>query len=442
MRSKSNLIVFLLSISFLIFYTLNLTPVFSDETIYINMAKSIANGLLPYKNFFYAHPPFQLFILTPMATTNNFVLVKIFIALIGLISILLTYLIAKEIFNEKIAITAFVFFLIFPGFLIFGTQAMGMFEALLFFLISFYLILKKKLTFSALFFVVSFFTRYLAILLFPLLIFYIYKNFKKKEFFRFIGFVFLFSTIAFVLLISVFGVSYVNYTISYHLSANLKSEIGIANWVDQYLVIGYFTIFLSFFALTYGYIKKVFLIILFSLYPLIYDLLILLLLKQAIYHYFILPLPLLFISISATFWRSKFYSLMFFIVAVISLSIYTNLANISLYYNREKNKVFQELIDYTLNNTNEKDLIFGEPRSLNYVSFVTNRKIVNNYFDSDLKFINFVGKEKVLNEVKKAKPKLIFANQFYLDFFKEDYEIVKEWNEPGYYHMFLMKLKE
>ncbi|MEM5809644.1 MAG: hypothetical protein QW156_01990 [Candidatus Aenigmatarchaeota archaeon] len=87
-------------------------------------------------------------------------------------------------------------------------------------------------------------------------------------------------------------------------------------------------------------------------------------------------------------------------------------------------------------------MIFGEPRSLNYVSFVTNRKIINNYFDSDLKFINFVGKEKVLNEVKKAKPKLIFANQFYLDFFKEDYEIVKEWNEPGYYHLFLMKLKK
>jgi membrane-bound lytic murein transglycosylase B len=73
------------------------------------------------------------------------------------------------------------------------------------------------------------------------------------------------------------------------------------------------------------------------------------------------------------------------------------------------------------------------------------QKIVNNYFDSDLKFINFYGKEKVLNGIEKAKPKLLFVNEIHYSFLKpvlKNYKLIKEWNVPGYYHLYLFELSE
>jgi hypothetical protein len=68
--------------------------------------------------------------------------------------------------------------------------------------------------------------------------------------------------------------------------------------------------------------------------------------------------------------------------------------------------VFKELVNYTLKLTDRNDLIFGSPIPTNYISFVTNRKIALNYFDSDLKHISFEGVDKVIKEIKKARPSL------------------------------------
>jgi hypothetical protein len=106
--------------------------------------------------------------------------------------------------------------------------------------------------------------------------------------------------------------------------------------------------------------------------------------------------------------------------------------------------VFDEAVNYTIQLSKKDDLIFGEPRTINYISFVTNRKIVGNFLDSDLKHINFEGRERVINIIRTAKPKLIIADKNYEDFyhsFEEDYEEIKEWNIPGYYHLILMKAK-
>jgi hypothetical protein len=174
----------------------------------------------------------------------------------------------------------------------------------------------------------------------------------------------------------------------------------------------------------------------------LYDMSILIIFKQVIYHYFILELSLLFIAVGAVFSKSRYTIIKISLIVILSLSLYTNIQNIDLYFNKNNNLVLEELVDYTTKHTSINDYIFGEPRSLNYVSFITNRKIVNNFFDSDLKHINFIGKEKTLIEIKNAKPKLIFADQFYVDYFQDEYDIVKEWNIPDYYHLILMKLKE
>ena len=425
-------------LTFLVVRTFTLIPVMSDETIYLNMAKNFRKGLIPYKDFFYAHPPLQLILLAPF--TFSFQSAKLWISILGTACLFLTFLISKELFDEKTALFSSLFFLIFPGFLIFGTQAMGMFEALFFFLIGFYFLLKEKNFLATLFFTLAFFTRYLILLLFPLVL--IFLKIKKKQIFQFLFYQTSFIFLTFLLLFDLFGFTYFKDTIIYHFYSNLK--IGIANWIDQYLTLGFFTIFLSLFCLTHAFFEKNKLIALFSTYPLLYDLVIILGLKQVIYHYFVLPLPFLFIAVGYTFSKTKFLSLKIFLLLILSLCIYSNLKSLEFYYSKKYNQVFFEVEDRVLKNSNKNDLLFGEPRVLNYVSFVTNRKILNDWFDSDLKFINFYGREKVLETVERKKPKILIVNEFHYNFLKpvlKDYKLIKEWRVPNYYHIYLFQLK-
>jgi hypothetical protein len=419
-----------------------ITPVPSDEIIYINMAKALKEGLLPYKDFFYAHPPFQLLLLFPAAQTGNFFLTKIYISIIGLACVFLTYLIAKKIFDERTAFISMLFFLLFPGFIIFGNLAMGTFEALLFFLLSFYFLLKERLLISAIFMSISIFTRYLVLFLIPFVLIYLFlynrKNLK--------GFLIYFSFALFGMFLVIyyfFGFKFIRDTIIYHFWSNIKLSLELADWIWQYLSLGFFTEFISFISLAFGYLKKDYKLIIFSAYPIIYDFVILLIFKQVIYHYFAFVLPFLSIAFGRTFSSSRFVELKIFLILILFISLFSNFQSLIYYFDKSKNYFFDELVSYTLQLTEKKDLIFGEPRSINYISFVTGRKIVNNYFDSDLKYLSFEGFEKVVEEVKKGKPNIMVVDANYYkilyNYFEGNYEIIKEWYVPSYCNLILMK---
>jgi len=428
----------------LFFKSFFVTPVFSDETIYINMAKALKEGLLPYKDFFFAHPPLQLLLLLPAVLTNSFTFVKIYISTIGLSCIFLTYLIARKIFDKNSAFITSIAFLLFPGFLIFGNLAMGTFESLFFFLLSFYFLLNRKNFLSAFLFSLAFFTRYLSFLLFPFLLIYILK-FQRKDLKIFLLYSLISNISFFLLFYFLFGYSFIKSTILYHFFANVKLPGEIASLSLQYLSLGFFTIFISLISLAFSYFEKEEKVFLFSFYPLLYDLVILLIFKQVIYHYFAFSLPFIFISFGRVF-SSRSIELKVFLSLILFLSILSNFKSITYYFDKSKNLIFDELANHTLKFTSENDLIFGSAIPVNYISFVTNRRIVNNYFDSDLKHLSFEGLEKVVEEVKEAKPKIIVADAnhygIFYKYFEDEYEKVREWNEPEYYHIILMKRKE
>jgi 4-amino-4-deoxy-L-arabinose transferase-like glycosyltransferase len=429
---------------FLIFRSIFFTPIISDETIYINMAKALGEGLLPYKDFFFAHPILQLLLLYPITQTNNFFIVKIFVSMIGLASIFFTYLIAKKIFDEKSAYISVLFTLFFPGFIIFGNLAMGTFEAVLFLLLSFYFLLHGKVFLSSIFLSLSIFTRYLVLLFLPFIIFYTFKFYRKqlKKFSIFLALNLIFLSAIFLL---IFGFDFIKDTVFYHFESNIKLPISLANWVLQYLSLGFFTLFICFISLVFGYFKKDFMLLAFSIFILFYDITILLIFRQVIYHYFAFTIPFLSIVFGRIFYASKFLELKFFIILILLLSIISNYRSLIYYFDYTKNLVFDDAANYTLKLAEKNDLIFGEPRVVNYVSFVTGRKIVNNYFDSDLKFINFYGRDKVLNQIEKAKPKILFVDDQHYSFLGpilNNYKLIKEWNVPEYYHLYLFELNE
>jgi len=402
------------------------------------MAKAVKEGLLPYRDFFYAHPPFQLFLFQPALLFGaNFIVIKIFITTLSIGCVILTYLIAKELFGNPSAFLASLFFLIFPGFLIFSNQGMGMFEALLFFLSGFYFLIKKRILFSSILLSIAIFTRYLTILLIPFLFLYILQ-FDRKNLTKFTKFLLLTTITTAAALVLFFGENFLIDTLAYHTQVNLSIKAGLAQFLNQYLTLGFFTVFLSLIALFFVLFRKNDKILLFVAYSLVYDFLILLSLKMVLYHYFILTLPLVFISTAAVFTKAKYFIVRAFIIVVLILSIASNLVSVELFFDKTRHEVFPALESYVEENLDKNDSIFGEPRIVNYLSFVTGVKIANNYFDADLKFINFAGREKVFNEVNKIKPKIIIDNGYIPEF--KGYSLVDKWEVPKHYSIKLYKL--
>jgi len=436
--------ILILSILYLVFRSLFSFPIFSDENIYINMAKAVKEGLLPYRDFFYAHPPFQLLLFQPVLLLfgANFFAVKVFMVLLSVGTAILTYLIAKHLFGEKAAFYSFLFFLFFPAFLIFSNQALGMFESLFFLLSGFYFLIKKKPIVSSVFLVAAIFTRYLAILLLPFLLYYLYSH-DKKLLPRFAEFLILAVLLTGVAFTAFFGENFLVDTVAYHAQANISGKIGIARWLDQYLVLGFFTTFLSFVAIAFALMKKERKILLFGGYPLLYDILVLLGFKAVTYHYFLLVLPFLFMAVGAAFAKSS--TVRAPIAIMLAFSIIANASNIAFYLDESNHRVFPELAAFVKEikeNLDTEDTISGESRSVNYVSFVTGAKIANNYFDFDFKFVNFAGREKIFSNVAKTKPKLIvIENKFSsIGNFKGNYTFVSKWEIPNYYSLSLYKL--
>jgi len=431
-------IILLISVSYLLLLGFLITPSISDEMIYVNMAKVLAEGHFPYKHFFYAHPPLQLFLLAPLTLPKSFLFIKFFVACLAQLSLILVFLISKEIFrNEKIAFLSFLFFLLFPGYIIYSSQVLGIFESLFFFLLGFYLLLKKRLFISSLFFVISLFTRYLIVFLFPLILIYLLK-YKKGQLKIFLKYLISLTFVFFTTFCLFFGKDFFTDTVLYHIYTNLT--INLKQKIDWYLSFNFFTIFLLLLSLNYGIKNKNFKLILFPVYCLMYDMVTLLLIKNMFYHYFILPLPFVFISTAYVFEKEKNLVTKIFIISIILLALFTNYTNISEFFNKRNEIVLSELVSYIINNTNENETIAGFHIPSNYVSFITDRKIAGNYFDSTPRFMEYFGKEKFLFQIKKLKPKIIFEPLSYSRYFSDQYEIVEKFR-LGKINLVMMKIK-
>ena len=102
--------------------------------------------------------------------------------------------------------------------------------------------------------------------------------------------------------------------------------------------------------------------------------------------------------------------------------------------------------EFITNNTSEEDSVFGEPVLTNYVSFVTDRHMASNYYDSYIRYLVFEGEEKVIEKLRGDMPKFIIemkgyylVNPFFRDFVIENYELEK--NIEGVPNYSLYKVK-
>jgi len=402
-----------------------ITPRISDELIYLNMAKALSQDLLPYRDFFFAHPPLQLFLLAPICKHANFKLVKLFLATLSALTLYLFYSFSLKTFkNYKMAIYSFLLFFFSPSFLLYSTQALGVFESLLFFLLGLNLI-KKHENLGIISLVLSVFTRYLVIFLLP----FVFLIVKRKRFKFFLKILVAFGLI-FLLLTLSFGKEYVVDTFLYHFFINIKPNLSV---FQNYMRLGLSEISICGITLYY-FLRKKHRFAFFVFYLIFYHLLLLFLIKNWSYHYFVWVSPFVYLFFSYLLSKAelpfKGIPLAFFIA-----SFFLNLS--TLYTTSKYDDLLRESL--ILLNDFKKGSILGEPYVTNYLSFVKNYRVAGNLFDTTPRFIEFEGYEKIVETIKREKPTFIIdVWNLKLD---EDYKLIKTFRRGKCYSLNIWVLK-
>ena len=120
MLKKSNRILYLILILFIFFIIIwlffeyyvseNSFSFDYDEGVYLQTAFQHARGQALYKDLFLSQPPLLVEALSLLIKIfgNNVTIARSFIIITGFFTLVCTYLIAKELFNYRIAIFAFI----------------------------------------------------------------------------------------------------------------------------------------------------------------------------------------------------------------------------------------------------------------------------------------------------------------------------------------------
>lgn len=397
-----NKIVFIIVAFVFLIRLFFLHPTFSDENFYFNVAKQILAGSLPYKDFFFSHPPLQIYTLASLFKvfgTSIFV-GKLLPLITSSLNIILVFLISKSFFDEKTGFLASVFYIIFPAFLSFSLIEYGMLPTVFFFLLSFYLLIKDKPLLSASSLAIACMFRYNAIFYLPLFLMF-YKKKEIKKFF--IYFLIVFSAVL-LLFTQIFGHNFINDTIIFH----TESKVSVTQpFTMQYWSFNLPILFLVLISIILGITKKDKILVYLSIIPLVIDLILLMNLKVIFYHYFLLSLPFYAMVIARAFTSSKDQILRGFIILILILAIYSNFKTIDYYINPSNASRMIEIDNFVNKNSGKDDKIFGEPSLTNYISFISDRKISSDYLDSYMQHMVFEGTDKVVKNLEKDKPKFV-----------------------------------
>jgi len=404
MKIKYEYAIFSIALVSIIARLFLLHPTFSDDNFYFNAAKVFISGNLPYKDFFFAHPPLQLFLFGSLFKIfgTNLVVAKIMPLISSTLSFVLIFFVGKKIFDEKSAFVSAITFLLMPAFLSFSLIGYGIFFTMALLLLSILFYLKNKNLLSAILFVSSVYVRYFAAPL--ILIFLVLDKARFKKFFLFSICV---SVALFTVFYGFFGFDYLSDTILFHLS----SKIGTPNPFNfQYWSFNFPLVLLSLVAIGLGFFKKEKVFVFLSVVPLLVDIVLLVVLRAPFYHYFMLSLPFYALIIGKLFTLSKDKILQILIFGIILFAVYNNIATIDYYLNPYHANKYFEMASFISNNTNSSDKIIGDPSAASFIAFTANISVPLEYTDSFTQHILYEGPSDFVRVLQQEKPKFFIES--------------------------------
>jgi hypothetical protein len=428
--NQYKLIYYFFVLIFLIIKITNIRFKFSDENTYFYMAKLILNGNLPYRDFFFASPPLQIYLIAlfMLFIKENYILLKLIPVISSIITSKFLFLIVKNRFNIKNALYSSIFYLFSSVVLLTSDHSTGIHLTVMFLLISIFLINKKKYVFAGIFCSFAILTRLYALFVFAGIFIYLFYR-KKKESIKF-----LFSNFFIIMLVSLFFMIISNGTFIDNILFFRFNLIKITG-IPKLRILKFF-------------IKSDFLIVLFLIFYLIktkkskiiifYSILIFLMIFYIVYqdlYYLYLGLIIPFLSIFSALGldsltkkiKSKNFRFLFlfviflFIILFSSLNYFLNHASASEIY------FLNDITSYIKENSKPDETIYGNFEVTPLVALISNRKIINNYADTnDKNFItNRIKINKITKELNKVKFIVLKGIIKSNGEFRQDYEIVE-----------------
>lgn len=394
----------------------------TDENIYFYAGKLIAEGKVPYRDFFEAHPPMRYYL--------NAALIKVFgynpaiLKLIPLLSVIIAsfflFKILMEKFGDYEAVIGVALFLFSPLVLMESTYAMGTNLTTVFVMAGIYLLLKKKYLQSGILLGIAGITGlYSGVFVMGILIFLLLKR-KYGALIRFLmGFSAIFVTVNLLFLL-VAGSAYLNGVYLYHFK---KPGTGMT-----FNLLAVFTenviIFLSLVSLLVSKKKKItFFAILAGLY------LIFLMLIRDWTHYYVLLFAMLAImggfgagSIIRRFGHKRFFlSIILAAIGITGLIWVNYLVNVDF--------VDFESLEKIESHISPGATIFGDDQTATLIALHNGNHIVNDMFSTnDMGFSSgILDIDNVLSDVKTTGVDYIIVRPLYsIGKFKEMKQFVSD----------------
>ena len=365
-----------------------LTPQPGDENVYYYMGKLITEGKLPYRDFFYAHPPLHIYLIALIYKMFGFNIVALkAVPLVStLISAFFIFKIAKEKFGSNTAIISSLLFLFSYSTMFNSIFSFGIDAATMFLTIGLYFLLNKSNGILAgLFFGLAGITRLLSLIpvfvIFALVLFSDKKNFLKLL----SGFLIIFLAVNGIFALFS-GSNYAEQVYKYHFlksldtSENFKeySDVIKLNWI----------LFASAFLLIFVKDKKN--VNMFAIVSAVY-LMSLPSLKKIFGFYFIVVFPFLaviggysIIKMFNQFNLTKKWKIA--IVGILLLIFAWDLASNVVFLEKIGFTGFErgkELIDFVNSASNKDTLLFGDDSVVPLLALMANRRIALDYADTN-----------------------------------------------------------
>ena len=397
-----------------------------DENVYYYMGRLVSEGKIPYKDFFLAHPPLQIYQIALIYKIFGFNIIVL--KYIPLISILITaffvFKIAKEKFGNVEAIISSLLFLFTYSVMFNSVFSFGIEIATMFFIVGIYFLWNKNnYIMSGVFFALAGITRLLSLV--PIfIVFCIVVLSNKKNFLKL-------ASIFFIIFLLVNGIfilflkgAYLNSVYNYHLlkvfagKENLREYLGIIklNWI----------LFSS--ALLFVFIKNKKPIIIFTITSVIY-LMFLTTLKKIFGFYFIVIFPFLAViggyNIAWIYKNIKIQKRIKILIPISLLSVFAwNLTADILFLEKIGFTGFErgsDLVDFTNSNSNKNTLLFGDDSVAPLLALMTNKKIAFDFVDTNNEvFLSGLGNlSDVLKSLKGSDVLFIIRSRQGISYFKE-----------------------
>ena len=431
-NKKSWIFFFIVIIIYAILKLGSVNYSYSDENAYFYMGKLVSEGLIPYKDFFFSHPPLQivLFAIMYKIAGFNFFLLKFSSTIAIIISAFFLFKLVKKIFDGIAPLISIILFLFSYDSLRFSSYPLGVDLATMFIVIGFYYLLaEKKIFLSGIFFGFAGITGIYSLI--PALVIIIFLLIKgRKIFLKFLlGFSLIFAAINIIFLTISYN-EFVTQAFKYHLMKPNDKE----NKIEIFLRIIEinFLLFLAAFSYFFFKDKKIQLVWIVSLAYILF----LFLLKKIFSYYFMLAFPLLAVlggfGIASIYNRGRINKniLLIFLAALLIL---TSAWGVNRYikYDFQDFDNAEEIADYIKSNSAKEDTIFGDDSITPLIALLSDRRIALNFADSNsLRFRSGVTDiNKVISELKKNN------NKFVIDY-KLKVENLIGRNGPSYMNEF------